>query len=231
MNRIIKAGDRSHGLKIASLDGGLPSALPASAPDARQTDPIAEEIGRLRALVEEKEAENAALSEAVDKARAEGEEAGRIAMELEFEDGRERALELLEAGIGMARESLDEFLVRAEILALEVARTALNKLFGQDDGREAAVVDLVRHQLSHIERQSLVAIEVSRLDFPDTREVAALAERMGVDAAMLAASDELNAGGCRMRMKLGTIDVGLDQQWVAIRELLDSMAGPGVFRP
>lgn len=221
MRALIKAGNEAHGFVIAPL--GVPSG-PASgnvAVPVSREDPLAAEARALRARLEEQRAQIAGHAAALEDARAEGEAAGRLAMERDFRESRDKALELLAAGITVAHDKLDDLVQRAELLGVLVARAAIAKLFGQDDAREAAVVDLAKHRLAQIERHMLVAIEVARADFPDTREVQELAARLGVDRVLLSVSDALAPGDCRMRCRLGTLDIGLNQQWGAIRELLD----------
>ncbi len=222
MSRVIKAGDETHGLIITPLDRSAAAPASTVAKPSAQEDPLVTELHRLRALVVQQQAEIDGHGDALEVVRSEAETAGRQAMELEFEENRERALELLAAGINMAHASLGELMERAELLGMLVTRTVISKLFGQDGSREAIVIDLAKHQLAQINRQSLVAIEVSRHDFPDTREVEQLATQLGMNQIAVSVSDELASGDCRMRCQLGTIDIGLDQQWGTIREMLDS---------
>ncbi|MBU6267859.1 MAG: hypothetical protein KGN34_09985 [Sphingomonadales bacterium] len=224
MTRVIKAGDLAHGLVIAPYTIAGEAERSAAATPVRR-DPREAERARLEALLAEREAELEDLRGALAKARAEGEEAGRLAAELEFEDDRTAGLERLEQGIAAARDAMGQWHEHAETLALLIARSALAKLFAGDEARTAAVTDLVRRQLAVIERDTVLAVTVARRDFPDTREVAALAAKLGIEPGLLAVSDDLDAGGCRMKLQLGTLDLGLDRQWGAVRDLLDGLAG------
>jgi flagellar biosynthesis/type III secretory pathway protein FliH len=218
MSQILKAGDDSHGFVVVPLE-----PAPAAKAAARE-DPVTAELRRLRDVVSELEAEVAAHPGALEAARAEGEAAGRATAEAEVNEDREKSLELLAAGISVASDRLDDLLGRTELLGLLVARNAIAKLFGEDGAREAVVIGLAKHQLARIDREMLVAIEVSRLDFPDTREVEELAESLGIARTTVLVRDDLAAGDCRMRCRLGALDIGLDQQWGAIRELIDEWA-------
>ena len=225
MSGVIKAGDRSFGPMIVALDLGREEP---TGPATRE-DPLVSENARLRKLLAEKEAEIAVLGETVGHARAEGEDAGRLAAEQAFEDDRQEALRLLADGIARAQEGLGDFVERAEALALLFTRAIVDKLFGEDADRQRIVGDLLRHQIAQIERHSLVAIEVSRLDFPDTREVAELAARLQLDPTALRVDEGIDAGACRMRLKLGILEVGPDRQWQAVRDMLDGLAGAPDF--
>jgi type III secretion protein L len=219
MNTVIKVGSAREAEVVTPYAPTIPHrTIEAPPPDQRQ-----EELDKLHALLAERDAALEELKSQIAKARIEGEESGRIAAELAAEDSRAKALELLGKGIEEAREALADGRERMEALALLIARNALDKLFGDDRERKAAIGDLVMRQLSTIERQMLLQIEVSRLDFPDTGELAALAHELGLAAQYISADSDLPAGACRMQLRVGTLDVGVDQQWGAIRGLLDEL--------
>lgn len=192
--------------------------------DAASADLYQDELDRLHALLVERDRSLDEIEARIEKARIDGEAAGRAAAELEAEDNREQALAVLRQGIEQAQEALADGCERMELLALWIARTALEKLFGDDPGRKEAVKALIMRQLRSIERQTLLKIEVSRLDFPDTRELAALAAEIGTDEKLLSANAGFPAGGCRVQLRVGTLEIGIDQQWGAIRGLLDQLA-------
>lgn len=220
MSSVIKLGSARYAEAVTPY-ASPPSIGPA---DTAPSDPHREEVQKLRALLAERDAELEELRAEVDKARVEGEAAGRIAAEAEVEDSREKALELLRNGIEHAGAAVADCQGQMEVLALMIARTALDKLFGDDSGRRAAVTELVVRQLRSIERQTLLQVEVSRLDFPNTDELADLAGQIGVAVDDICANAGLAPGACRMRLRVGTLEVGLDEQWGAIRNLLDDLA-------
>jgi flagellar biosynthesis/type III secretory pathway protein FliH len=186
-------------------------------------NPLAAENSRLAAVAEKYEAEIAAHADALAKAFADGELAGHTAAETEFEDDRSAALSLLENGIAGAEADLSSVLENAENIAVLVAHTALEKLFGDSSSYKGYVTELIRHQLGRIGQESFVAIEVARADFPDTGEVADLARSLAIPTERLRVLDELNNGDCRMRMQVGTLEVGVDRQWGAMRAMLTEM--------
>ena len=220
MNTVIKLGSAREAEVVTPYAPTIPhGTTEAPPPDQRQ-----EELDKLHALLAERDTTLEDLKSQIAKARTEGEETGRIAAELAAEDSRAKALELLRQGIEGAREALADGRERMEAVALLIARNALDKLFGDDRVRKAAIGDLVMRQLAAIELQMLLQIEVSWLDFPDTGELAALAQELGLAAQHISAASDLPAGGCRMQLRVGTLDVGVDQQWGAIRNLLDELA-------
>jgi type III secretion protein L len=184
---------------------------------------LATENSRLAALAEKYEADIAVHVDALAKAFADGELAGRSAAEAEFEDERAAALSLLETGIAEAKSDLGSALKNAENIAVLVAHAALGKLFGDASSYKGYVTELIRHQLGRIGQESFVAIEVARADFPNTSEVADLALSLAIPTERLRVLDELNNGDCRMRMQVGTLEVGVDRQWGAVCALLTEM--------
>lgn len=220
MSSVIKLGSERYAQVVAPY-----AAAPSTGAEAAVLhDPYRDELQRLHALLAERDAALEDLRAEVGKARAEGEAAGRIAAELEVEESRERSLELLRDGIEQAGAAVADCQGQMEVLALMIARTALDKLFGDHAGRRTAVTELVVHQLRSIERQTLLQVEVSRLDFPNTGELAELAGQIGVAPVDVCANADLAAGACRMKLRVGTLEVGLDEQWSAIRGLLDDLA-------
>lgn len=63
----------------------------------------------------------------------------------------------------------------------------------------------------------MLAIEVSASDFPDVGAQEALARAIGRDAVVL---DSLQPGGCRLRLRLGEVDLSLDGQLARLRAVL-----------
>jgi flagellar biosynthesis/type III secretory pathway protein FliH len=225
MSALIKSSDEAHGFVIRKLGiAVVASAASKQATPVHIENPLAAEIRRLLALLEEREAEIEGHADALTKALTEGEEAGRLAMEAEIDDDRAASLALLGEGIEVAKAKLSQVLENAESIALMVAQIALDKMFGEPEARKAAAADLIRHQFRQIGFDSFVAIEVSRADYPNTSEVAELAASISVASDRVNVSDDLEAGSCRMRLQLGTLEIGLDHQWKSIRALLMTMA-------
>lgn len=227
MSTVIKLGSACN----ARIVMPYASDLAAAPTEAVRPDPYRGELDRLQALLAERDAALEKVPAQIKKARAEGEAAGRAAAEAAAEDSREQALALLREGIEQAQGTLADGREQMEVLALLIARTALEKLFGDDRGRKEAVGALVMRQLQSIERRMLLKIEVARLDFPDTRELAALAAEIGVDEDLVSANADFPAGACRMQLRIGMLEVGVDQQWGAVRGVLDELAAAAGAQP
>jgi hypothetical protein len=228
MSRLIKSSDNGHGFIIRRM-GAVEAApvAPKSSNSDNNDNPLVAENKRLIALLKAREAEIATHAEALVKVFADGEEVGRVAMEAEIDDNRAASLALLEKGIDAAKTDLGHTLENSESIALMVAQIALDKMFGETEGRKAVATDLIRQQFRQIGHESFVSIEISRADFPNTNEVAELSEALSIDSDRVRVSDELGAGKCLMRLQLGTLEIGLARQWGAIRALLDDMATIG----
>lgn len=194
-----------------------------------EADPRDEEIERLSQVLRERDETIALHEKALREAREQGKQEGRAACEAEYVADRNAALAKLEAGIVAAQEALRDALGQSGALALLVGRQALEKLVHATEERQRLVADLIDRQLSRIADASELVIEVSRTDFPDTREVEQLAARLEIGSEQIKSSLGLDEGQCRMHWRLGTFEVGPRQQWGAIRDILDEyLADPGV---
>ena len=72
----------------------------------------------------------------------------------------------------------------------------------------------------------LLAVEVSREDFADGEALTALAHRLSPLAVVIEANPEMASGACVMRLRLGRLSIGIDQQWGVLRDLLTEMSEP-----
>ena len=221
MSGLIKAGSVTAGLILAPFGHGERARTVRAAAVEPEQHPLEREIERLREKLAGCDARIAVHDDELAQARVAAELAGREAAQAEFEADRAAAVERLEQGIAKARNDLKEGFEQAQALALLVARGTLDKLFGDQGERTEIIAALLSEQLERVGRELVVAVDVSRLDFPDTGEIIKLSERLGLGAGILGAKVDLDGGACRMRMRLGTIDLGIDQQWGAVRALID----------
>ncbi len=221
MSGLIKAGSAAAGLILAPFGNGAEAKAVRAAPKQPEQHPLEREVGRLREELAGREAQIAKHDDELAQACVAAELAGRETAESEFEADRAAATERLEQGIAQARNDLKQAFEQAQALALLVARGTLDKLFGDPGERTEIISALLSEQLERVGRELVVAIDVSRLDFPDTGELKELSERLGLRPGVLEARVDLDEGTCRMRMRLGTIDLGIDRQWGAVRALID----------
>jgi type III secretion protein L len=222
------------------------SALPA-APDPPMT---AAERAALERVLDELsehmrtlETKNASLEDSLMAARA---EAAQAALGLDaavaeakvsaHEDGlaagaaaKAEALQQLDAGLARATERLAADLQGLETLAVSLAKAALAKIFDDHDGLADRVVQLIRRQLADLERGALLGVEVSERDFPDSESLQHLSRTAGLSGVEIRALAGLEPGGCRLRLRLGELDVGVGQQWARLSALLDGALAPNAL--
>lgn len=176
------------------------------------------ELGRRDATIVDLRAE---IPRMLEKGKAEGHEAGLN----DAQDRQEERLALLGDGIRQAQTKLNENMTALERLAALLARECLDVVLGDAKHRASSVRKILANQVARIEKSSVLAIELSKADFPDDESLSALAQELR--HASLTASEAMAPGGCRMTLRLGTLEVGLDRQWTSLRAVLDSIATEG----
>jgi type III secretion protein L len=195
-------------------------------------DPLAEEraalLAQLAGLTAERdllatrlqglEAEQVA---AVAAAEARGLDAGLAAGRAEAVSRADDALARLEQGLaaGLAQLVADE--AALETLAARIARAALAKILDAPAEPARLVEAAIRRQLSSLATEMLVRIEVAAADFPEPQRLAHLAKSVGRGRVQLVANPALASGDCRLKLKLGEVEIGLPQQWRRLADVLD----------
>ena len=195
----------------AVLSHAAASPDPRIAQLERQADDLAAQLHSATLAAETREAEAFARGE-----RAGAEQAGT----------RERdRLSLLAAALETTGHAYAERFRHLEALSLEIAQTALARLFGDRSRYADMIAESVRHQLDQLDRTLVTAIRVSPEDFTDAEAIAQLAAQAPEIA--LHTDPTLGEGECAIDLQLGQIDAGVSGQWARLSRLLDSMAGPG----
>ncbi|TKC89458.1 hypothetical protein FAZ69_11035 [Trinickia terrae] len=122
-------------------------------------------------------------------------------------------LDMLAKGVGAALQAFDAQLAALETLSLDIARAALDTIFGDPDLHSDLVVKTAQHHLSRIKNESALTIEVSPADFPEPQALhdafAALAAAPGLG---FSANPRLARGACLIGLSLGKLDASLPQQ-------------------
>ncbi len=186
--------------------------------------PLDPEIERLSMRIVALEAEVQRLNEAAIVARSEGEIAGRTQVEKDFEIQRTEAHVQLEAGLSDALEQWSAKLDEVNRLAVMIASVGLERLLLCPEGHLSTLTALIAAQVRALDHSSLLRIKVSPEDFSDSKALAELALSCAIGAVLIEQAADLTAGDCIIQLTLGSIDVGLNQQWSAIRSLLESHA-------
>lgn len=229
MTGLIKSRDA--GDRVRPVDVARPTAppLPAQVVDV-ETVALRREIESLTKALRDRETEIDFLRGDLDRAFKAGEADGRASG---LQEGAERgaaALKVLELGVDRALRAVSHDLSALERLAVQLALEGLSKVFGDASERAALVAEIIRKQVAELEAASIVRIDVAREDFADQAALRALAVSLGHPGLVLDATGELSSGDCRIKLILGGLEVGVDQQWSRLEAALEELAHPGVAR-
>ncbi|WP_394539633.1 hypothetical protein PRJ39_03070 [Lysobacter enzymogenes] len=224
---VIKAGTVAvSGERRSTLRDPAPAALPAA---AAAPDPQALRIAELEQALAAAQAQSASQAKAAEtrekqafeRGRAHGEQAGQAAAQQRYD---ERVQALTEAVEG-AQQRLETQLVDvARDWSLQLAQAALARIVGDGSLHAELVARTLAHHLSALNRDSVLAVEVSSQDFPDADFPdqpalrAALSRYAALPPCRIDADPSRAAGSCVVRLKLGRLDLGLPAQ----RERLDA---------
>lgn len=161
------------------------------------------------------------VEQAFVKGREEGHQLGIAAAE----DRQTERLLVLENAAHQAVANVADGVASLERLSALLARDCLDIILGRSDDRTGMVRKIIEVQIAKIDKSMILTVEVSREDFPDTKALAVLSRQFG-NRTKFSTNAELPSGGCTMRLRLGSLEIGIDQQWGALRDLLEEMAMP-----
>jgi len=221
MSGLIKSSAANNARSLGTLSASTASETSPHEPAVPNEMTILQE--RLTAL----QAEHASCRDAVAAARHAGEEAGyRRALE-EIETGRAEELDRLETTGNRALEHFARHIVDAESLAVLIAETVLEKMLLDSAHYRDLVRDALVARIREIDQTSIVRITVPVTDFPEQAELDQVADLCGLDQVVIRQDDDMATGHCQIDLTLGTLDVGLRQQWERLKGELRSSTGPG----
>jgi flagellar biosynthesis/type III secretory pathway protein FliH len=220
MTGLIKSGSAALPLRVRALAPAMARAAPPRDPEFDRLEAeVAALADALAAREEELEALSAEARDAFARGEAEGREAGRA----EAEDQGAATLAALEDAAERALAKFADELAGMETLAALLARTCLEKMLIASEDRTRLVCDLIRGQAAALGAGAVVELRVSAEDFatPDALDQAQAA--LGERGCKLSASDSLASGDCTLALRLGALEIGLDQQWGSLRAGLDAI--------
>jgi type III secretion protein L len=105
-------------------------------------------------------------------------------------------------------------------LSSMIALAALDRVLGPSHGRDDAVARIVARQVDLLASSAPVDVRVSAEDFADTAALQEALVRVGADPARVRTDPALTSGQVTIRLRLGEVDAGIDQQLTALRRLL-----------
>jgi flagellar biosynthesis/type III secretory pathway protein FliH len=133
------------------------------------------------------------------------------------------SIELLSDGIDRAIAQLAQYSSAMEQLAVELARTALTRVFGERSHRPDMVLEIIHRQLETLAKDMVLQIDVASKDFKDAADQDDAFAAWLQQGISIQRRDDLVSGDCEMHLRLGTLDIGLDQQWGKIRAHLEQL--------
>lgn len=218
---VIKSTDGDLDIRVRAL--GAESRVPTSP----AIDPAILDLRRqVETMTQELSSRDAGLaklrSEVVD-ARREGMALGRKAGVEEGQACAQEALSRLQEGLATAMEHLTQDMASMEQLAAALAKEGLAKILGDSASHATLVTQIIRTQVAQLEAQAILRVEVSLDDFPDPEALTGLALPTGTQVEAL---PELAPGDCRIKLRLGVLEVGPSQQWSRLSAILDDLIRP-----
>ncbi len=231
MSRVLKLHETPQPPSVRSLRSALGGdsrpAPEAAEPADTERLRLDEERSRWLRRVEKQDAEIASLRAQAEAAFQKGETHGREAGRREAADLETKRLAVLKTGVEQAVAALARATSGLEKLAPQLARQGLAGILGTGDDRCALVTAIVRQQLKALDSHAILRIDVSPADFSDEAALAQLAEAAGSSALRLHVDSALKSGDCRIKLTLGTLDLGVDHQWGRLAALLDDLSQTG----
>jgi len=194
---------------------------------ASERDRLLHDLAEARALLAQRELELDGAVAAAQQLEVAAEKRGYEAGLSAAQTREEERLAVLESGVAKAAECLPETLSGVERLACAIAREALARVFGDKTSSavltEAAIVEAVRK----LDDDALLRVEVSAQEFSDLATASARLTSATQRPVEVVVRPELAAGECRLRLMVGEIEVGPQQQWERLSALLLDLSAPG----
>ena len=183
-------------------------------PQPPRVDPL---IAALEAEITRLQGELETEALAAHKAIEDGRNAAKAEALAQFKRDETQSLQKLEHALVSARADVRAALVDVERLSLRLAQSALETVLGSGSDYSNLIERTIAHEISALDRQTIVSIEVSQADFPSREALDALAQRLA--SVHIEASSRLDAGACRLVLTLGDIEISLPEHWANLRAL------------
>lgn len=217
MRAVIKSGSADAAEPFRAIKRPL-GTVAREAPDPRDI-----ELTALRSALERAERALAETQEAQIHALETAHEEGRKKGRAEAQDREADRLKRLDQGLTEACTAWGERVDRIDVLAPQLARAAIARLFDGVDDRAELVTAMIARRLADLRRDSVLALRVSALDFHDKPALAALAATLSNSQVEITTDPTLDAGRARFELKLGALDLDLAEQWHKVAALLEAM--------
>lgn len=231
MSSIIKSANVSGQTDVHTLAGHASAAqiIPIGKHD-EERDNLLRRIAWLEEQLRQRSVETDNLRAEVTRARDDGREQGYEIGLAAAQDRQSERLRLLEKSMMQAQTAAVECLTSLSRLSTLLAQDCVDIILGDASDRTEFISSIIETQLAKIDRAMLISIDVSRLDFPNDQLIAALVEKRRLSSVSVKAADDMPSGSCVINLRLGRIAVGINQQWPALKAVLDEMSLPEMTR-
>jgi flagellar assembly protein FliH len=223
---IIKSGHPSAQAAVRALSSSAPVAVARPSREDEERRAFQARVAALEEGLREREKAIAGLRGELESAFEKGRKAGQAEGLAAANRKETERLALLEKAALAAEAKFAESLVSLERLASLLARDSLDLVLGNSEYRREILTAIVAKEVAKVEKSSLVEIALSAHDFPDKRTLPTFAKKTGAAATLFTTHPDLASGSCLVRLKLGSLDIGLNQQWGAVRARLAEIAEP-----
>lgn len=213
---------------LRSVDGrSLPvlDTLVRQVPSPNPEAPLNAEIARLNERIAALEYEVAGHPAAIEEAQRQGVADGREAAVADYAAAQSESLAALRQGVDDAVAVFAGRMAALDELAAVLASECLAAMFGDPGERGRQLADAIRHQVKRLGSSAILKVSLSSHDIGDDTALTALADELGYPALHLARDHGLGRGECRMQLRLGEVDVGIDSQFARLRAALHALAG------
>lgn len=200
----------------------------ASDPSAAMPDELAMRKSQLADRIAELEAALVAAADERDSACAAALARGRAEGMAAAESREAERSEALKVALADIQASLERRIGEERDLAIDIARAALDRLFGDPALYRGMVEETARRHAASLARGTIVALRVSASDFPDPAALAALPS-LG-NQVRVEADPNLDSGACIFDLSLGSLDASLSHQAAVIEAVFDQSL-PGRSAP
>lgn len=248
MSALLKAGD----IRALSLvrdfahkpeNSRLPIPTPAHAQDGREegapfspasqsTTIFAPAPGRLDELDQQCMEFEASIAD-LRHQLAEAEHDARFREDAAYSKGRKDGVELsadeeekraaaFAAMLEKLQHTHSDKLAQYELLALQLARTALDRIFGNEQLHTELITAAVQNQLGRIRRELVTRIRLAPQHLASKAAGQNIAQHFaGIEVAP---DSSLETDECEIDLHLGKIDLSLPGQWQRLGEFFDQLA-------
>lgn len=221
MNGLIKANNIKLQSKVRYLDA-TQNRPHKHSDDSVEFDERDNQIMQLTKQVEylNSQIENIKKTEEL-KIRVAQEEAVIQAKKDAISDEKSR-IELLESNLKLASLNLTNNISELEKLSLAISHTTLSKILGEKHNYQSFMAENIKNNIRKISGKTIIRIAVSSDDFSDENSLSVLAKNC--DNLEFTVDKNLQAGGCKIQLLLGHIDISIDKQWFAISKTFEELA-------